>query len=158
MGMEIERKFLVHKTLWSTLKKPQGNYLKQGYIYSDLNKTIRIRTTNTQGFLTIKGKSSINGLSRSEFEYEIPKDEALVLLKQFTNTGIEKMRYKILFEGLYWEVDEFYGSNEGLIMAELELTSEAQSFSKPDWIQEEVTGDQRYYNSYLAEHPFKHWN
>ena len=157
MAIEIERKFIVNKELWEKVDKPAGNSLVQGYIHSDGNKTIRIRTANKKGFITIKGKSSADGLSRAEFEYEIPESDALELLNLFTDKAINKIRYKILFEGFIWEVDIFEGNNSGLIIAEIELQSEEQSFTKPDWIAQEVTGDIRFYNSYLINNPFINW-
>ena len=157
MPVEIERKFLVDHAQWNELSKPLPNYLIQGYLHSEPGKTIRVRATNDKGFITIKGKSSADGLSRSEFEYEIPKQEALELLANFTNKTIEKNRYEITFEGNVWEVDVFEGDNAGLIVAEIELESEEQSFEKPVWVREEVTSDFRYFNSALIEKPFKDW-
>ena len=157
MSIEIERKFLVNKQLWDSLEKPEGDYFQQGYLYSDSTKTIRVRATTHTGYITIKGASTADGLSRSEYEYEIPKNEALQLLKEFAPTSLEKTRYRILIDGLYWEVDVFEGLNSGLLLAELELTDEHQPYRRPDWILEEVTGDTRYYNSYLAQHPFSTW-
>jgi len=157
MAIEIERKFIVNKDLWGKIDKPAGNALVQGYIHSDEDKTIRIRTANKKGFITIKGKSSADGLSRAEFEYEIPESDALELLNSFTDKTINKIRYNIPFEGFIWEVDVFEGNNHGLIMAEIELQNELQSFTKPDWIAQEVTGDIRFYNSYLINNPFANW-
>lgn len=157
MALEIERKFLVDHLLWNALVKPTPNYFIQGYLHSEPGKTIRVRATNTKGFITIKGKSSADGLSRSEFEYEIPKEEAVELLKTFTKTTIEKNRYEIVFEDNVWEVDVFEGDNAGLIVAEIELESTEQTFTKPDWVREEVTSDFRYFNSALIEKPFKSW-
>ena len=157
MPVEIERKFLVDHAQWNELSKPLPNYLIQGYLHSEPGKTIRVRATNDKGFITIKGKSSADGLSRSEFEYEIPKTEAIELLANFTNKTIEKNRYEITFEGNIWEVDVFKGDNAGLIVAEIELKNKEQSFTKPDWVIEEVTSDFRYFNSALIENPFKNW-
>lgn len=157
MALEIERKFLVDHALWNALTKPTPNYLIQGYLHSEPGKTIRVRATNDKGFITIKGKSSADGLSRSEFEYEIPKQEAIELLSNFTKKTIEKNRYEIEFEGNVWEVDVFEGDNAGLIIAEIELESPDQSFIKPDWVRAEVTSDFRYFNSALIENPFKSW-
>jgi len=157
MALEIERKFLVDHVLWNALTKPTPNYLIQGYLHSEPGKTIRVRATNDKGFITIKGKSSADGLSRSEFEYEIPKQEAIELLSNFTKKTIEKNRYEIEFEGNVWEVDVFEGDNAGLIIAEIELESPDQSFIKPDWVRAEVTSDFRYFNSALIENPFKSW-
>ncbi len=157
MAIEIERKFLIDKTAWDAIKKPSPDYFIQGYMHSDAFKTIRVRATNNTGFITIKGKSSADGLSRSEFEYEIPKSEAMQLLFNFTEKTIEKNRFEISFEGNVWEVDVFEGLNEGLIVAEIELESPEQTFAKPDWVREEVTGDLKYFNSFLIDHPFKNW-
>lgn len=157
MAIEIERKFLVDHAQWAALAKPVPNYLIQGYLHSEPGKTIRVRATDNKGFITIKGKSSMDGASRSEFEYEIPKKEALELLQSFTTKTIEKNRYEILFEGNVWEVDVFEGTNAGLIVAEIELESTEQTFTKPDWVREEVTSDFRYFNSALIETPYKNW-
>lgn len=157
MALEIERKFLVDPAQWKALVKPKPNYFIQGYLHSEPGKTIRVRATDDKGFITIKGKSSADGLSRSEFEYEIPKKEALDLLDAFTQKTIEKNRYEIMVEGNVWEVDVFEGTNTGLIVAEIELESAEQSFTKPDWVREEVTSDFRYFNSALIEHPYTEW-
>jgi adenylate cyclase len=157
MAIEIERKFLVDHAEWNALAKPDPIYFIQGYLHSEPGKTIRVRATNNKGFITIKGKSSADGLSRSEFEYEIPKEEAVELLKTFTKKTIEKNRYEILFEGDVWEVDVFEGDNAGLIVAEIELESTEQTFKQPDWVREEVTSDFRYFNSALIDKPFKSW-
>jgi adenylate cyclase len=157
MALEIERKFLVDHAQWTALIKPEPNYLIQGYLHSEPGKTIRVRATNDKGFITIKGKSSADGLSRSEFEYEIPKQEALELLSKFTEKTIEKNRYEIEFGGNVWEVDVFEGANVGLIVAEIELQSAEQYFTKPDWVRAEVTSDFRYFNSALIESPFNSW-
>ncbi|ABG57480.1 CYTH domain-containing protein [Cytophaga hutchinsonii] len=157
MAIEIERKFLIDPIKWEALSKPSPDYLIQGYLHTEPGKTIRVRATNDKGFITIKGKSSADGLSRSEFEYEIPKAEAIELLSTFTKKTIEKNRYKISFGGNIWEVDVFEGANAGLIVAEVELESIEQPFEKPDWVREEVTSDFRYFNSALIENPFKSW-
>ncbi len=155
MGIEIERKFLVNQEIWNTLEKPEGEFYRQGYLLTDPTKTIRVRQTSEKGFLTIKGISV--GASRAEFEYEIPREEAKELLDQFSVSELSKIRYKILFENKLWEVDEFLGENEGLMVAEIELESEDETFSIPDWIGEEVTGEKKYYNSNLTQLPFKNW-
>src|SRR4051794_7005925 len=116
MNLEIERKFLVIKKTWDDLPKSQGEYFRQGYISTDPEKTIRVRLTETKAYLTIRGKNK--GISRQEFEYEIPTEDATELLNNFTSTCIEKIRYKIIYEGKVWEVDEFKGDNEGLMIAE----------------------------------------
>ena len=132
-----------------------ANFFRQGYVSVDPNKTIRVRSTNDKAFLTIKGKSE--GATRKEFEYEIPKVDALELLDHFSVSELSKKRYCLSVGGKTWEVDEFFGDNEGLPMAEIELLSEDESFEIPVWIGEEVTGDERYYNSKLTLHPFKFW-
>lgn len=155
MAVEIERKFLVHHELWNALDKPIPNFLKQGYLSTDPNKTLRVRATNDKGFITIKGKT--HGMSRLEFEYEIPKHEALALLENFTEQNIEKYRYLITHQDKTWEVDVFKGANEGLIVAEIELKSETEMFDKPTWVHTEVTDDPRYYNSRLSIEPYLSW-
>jgi adenylate cyclase len=155
MGVEIERKFLVDHEKWSKLAKPAGTHYRQGYLLNTNDKAIRVRTTDKQGFITFKGAAT--GISRKEFEYKIPIDEGTELLDIFAESEIEKTRFRIHFKGKLWEVDEFLGENEGLIMAEIELQSETEDFKLPDWITEEVSDDERYYNSYLSTHPFKSW-
>jgi adenylate cyclase len=155
MGIEIERKFLVDHEKWNKLSKPEGTHFRQGYLLNKDNKTIRIRTTDKQGFITFKGATE--GISRKEFEYKIPTEDGTELLDIFAKSEIEKIRFRIEFEGKLWEVDQFLGDNEGLIMAEIELQSETETFKQPDWIAKEVTDDERYYNSYLSIHPFKRW-
>lgn len=155
MALEIERKFLVDKSIWANTEKPRGNFIRQGYISADPNKTIRVRLTDEKAFLTIKGKSV--GATRAEFEYEIPQNDAKELLDNFSESELSKTRYKIDFGGKTWEVDVFEGNNEGLIVAEIELDSENEEFLKPDWIDVEVTDDVRYFNSNLTKKPFKNW-
>jgi adenylate cyclase len=155
MGLEIERKFLIEKDLWYAVKKPSGILIQQAYLVNEPEKVIRIRVADSSGYLTIKG-STINA-TRSEYEFPIPKTEALQIMDQFTKVRIDKTRYKIEFEGKTWEVDEFWGDNEGLIIAEIELKSEDEQFTKPSWIGTEVTKDHRYYNSCLSEHPYNTW-
>lgn len=156
MGIEIERKFLVNQEIWDELEKPVGEFYRQGYLLTDPTKTIRVRQTSNKGFLTIKGISV--GAKRAEFEYEIPTLEAKELLDQFSVSELSKIRYKILFENKLWEVDEFLGDNDGLMVAEIELQSEDETFRSPDWIGQEVTGEEKYYNSNLTQLPFKNWN
>lgn len=155
MPIEIERKFLVNHELWGKMVKPQGNHYRQGYLVAEAGMTIRVRVADDSGYITIKGATV--GVSRSEFEYEIPKEEAEELLDLFAVSELSKIRYKIEFAGKLWEVDEFLGENSGLLMAEIELTSEAEEFKLPDWIEMEVTGDQRYYNSNLSRNPYCKW-
>lgn len=155
MPTEIERKFLVEKSIWQKVEKNSGEMYRQGYLLTDPNKTIRVRQTSEKGFITIKGLSV--GATRPEFEYEIPFDDAKELLNQFAISELSKIRYKIIFEDKLWEVDEFLGDNLGLIVAEIELKSEDESFALPDWIDREVTSEQKYYNSNLTILPFKYW-
>jgi CYTH domain-containing protein len=155
MGLEIERKFLVNHTKWAAAEKPKREFYRQGYMLTDPNKTIRVRATDTKGFLTIKGKTQ--GATRVEFEYEIPKEEAIQLLEMFAVSDLTKYRYKVVFAEKMWEVDVFLGENEGLIVAEIELSSEYETFNLPDWAAEEVTAEKKYYNSNLSTLPFKHW-
>jgi adenylate cyclase len=156
MPKEIERKFLLNEAAWNALQKPAGVHYRQGYILSEESRTIRARVAGTKGYITLKGKAQ--GISRDEFEYEIPVHEAEEILTSFARNGTEKTRYRISNAGHIWEVDVFTGDNEGLIVAEIELGSEDETFAKPEWIAQEVTDDTRYYNSNLAVHPFKHWN
>jgi adenylate cyclase len=155
MGQEIERKFLVNHNKWKQIIKPKGQLYRQGYLLTDPNKTIRVRYTEEKGYLTIKGRSL--GITRPEFEYEIPLDEAKELLDKFAASELSKIRYLIEFENKKWEVDEFLGENKGLIVAEIELESETEVFHNPDWIATEVTGEDKYYNSNLTIQPFKNW-
>ena len=155
MGIEIERKFLVNHAHWEQLEKPVGEFYRQGYLLTDPQKTIRVRQTSDKGFLTIKGVSV--GATRSEYEYEIPFEEAKELLDQFAVAELSKVRYKIFLGNHIWEVDVFSGKNQGLIVAEIELKSEDETFDIPDWIDREVTGEERYYNSNLVTEPFEDW-
>ena len=154
MGIEIERKFLVKSDGWRKLGCAER--YAQGYLCSDRNRTVRVRTVGDKGFLTVKGRGS--GIAHPEYEYEIPYNEARTMLDELAEKPvIDKTRTKIPFAGFVWEVDEFFGDNEGLVMAEIELPSVDASFEKPEWIGEEVTGDPRYYNSMLARNPYKNW-
>lgn len=155
MGKEIERKFLVIKEKWNSFPKPKGIIFRQGYLLLDPQKTIRVRVTEQEGFITIKGKTE--GSTRSEFEYSIPREEAIELLDQFSVGELSKTRYKISIHGKLWEIDEFDGENKGLLMAEIELENEEESFEIPDFIGEEVTHEPRYYNANLVQHPFNNW-
>ena len=154
MGIEIERKFLLTSTSWKQLAP--GKSYRQGYLNSTKERTVRVRTIDDKGFLTIKGISV--GATRVEYEYEIPVADAQHLLDDLCEKPlIEKNRYKITHAGFVWEVDEFFGENMGLIVAEIELESEDQSFEKPEWVGEEVTGDPRYFNSSLIKEPYTQW-
>lgn len=155
MAVEIERKFLVDRQLWSSQVPEKSRQLRQAYLSDDPDKTIRVRTAGEQGYLTIKGRAK--GISRQEFEWEIPLEEAHELINNFAAQVVEKVRHYITYKGKLWEVDEFRGLNEGLLVAEIELTSEEETFEKPDWLQEEVTHDPRYLNAKLAKHPFQQW-
>lgn len=155
MGIEIERKFLVKKENWNELEKPRGENFRQGYLLTDPKKTIRVRQTSDKGFLTIKGISV--GATRAEYEYEIPFVEAQELLDQFAVSELSKIRYKISVDHHIWEVDVFLGENEGLIVAEIELKTEDESFKTPDWIAQEVTAEEKYFNSNLTLNPYKNW-
>ena len=156
MGIEIERKFLVDHVRWEELEKSLGEFYRQGYLLTDPQKTIRIRQTSDKGFLTIKGISV--GAVRAEYEYEIPFDEAKELLDQFSVAELSKMRYKIPIGNHIWEVDVFSGKNIRLIVAEIELKSEDETFDLPDWIDREVTGEEKYYNSNLVLEPYSDWS
>ena len=154
MGKAIERKFLVRGDVWRSLAK--GTAYRQGYLNSAKERTVRIRTIDAKAFLTIKGLTV--GATRSEYEYEIPLADCDAMLDALAEKPIiEKKRYKIPFKGLTWEIDEFFGENDGLIVAEVELKSETQIFEKPEWVGEEVTADPRYFNSNLIKHPFTKW-
>ncbi|MFI5160957.1 MAG: CYTH domain-containing protein [Sphingobacteriales bacterium] len=155
MGVEIERKFLIDQEKWNAIAKPGGIAYRQGYILSDKEHTVRVRVSDKKGFLNLKSKSS--NMSRDEYEYEIPLQDGLEILRAFTTNGTEKIRYNIPFEGKLWEVDEFLGDNMGLIVAEIELQREDEQFVKPDWVTTEVTDDGRYTNAALAKCPFKDW-
>lgn len=152
MAIEIERKFLVVNDAW---RSAPAVYFCQGYLNRNSERTVRVRIAGTDGYLTIKGVS--NGASRAEFEYDIPVADAKELLHMCDGPLIEKYRRKITHEGMLWEVDEFLGDNEGLVVAEIELVSEEQLFAKPDWVGVEVTADTRYYNSNLSMMPYKRW-
>ena len=152
MGIEIERKFLVTGHAW---RNTSGVLFRQGYLNRDKARTVRVRIAGESAFLTIKGQST--GATRAEFEYPVPLGDAQALLALCDGPLIEKTRYRVQHGEHCWEVDEFAGDNAGLVVAELELASEDEAFTKPDWLGEEVTHDARYFNSNLATHPFSHW-
>ena len=154
--IEIERKFLVTSQAFKKEAFAQSQ-IAQGYLSSILERTVRVRIKGDKGFLTIKGASNESGLSRFEWEKEIPVVEATALLKLCEKGVIDKTRFEVKIGNHIFEVDEFYGENEGLIIAEIELQSESETFEKPDWIGKEVTTDKRYYNSCLSQHPFRDW-
>lgn len=155
MALEIERKFLVHHELWHALAKPDGVVFRQGYILTDPHKTIRVRLAAGKGYLNIKGLTT--GATRLEYEYEIPGPEAAELLDHFAVTELTKTRYTLSYKKKTWEVDEFSGSNAGLIVAEIELQSEDENFELPEWTDREVTDDARYYNTNLTLNPYCNW-
>ncbi|MFH0733230.1 MAG: CYTH domain-containing protein [bacterium] len=154
MAKEIERKYLIKSDEWKALAK--GKYYKQGYLSTIKERVVRVRTIADKGFLTIKGVTV--GVTRAEFEYEIPAEEANMMLDNLCEKPIiEKFRAKIEYAGLIWEIDEFHGENEGLTIAEVELTDENQKIELPTWIGEEVSGDPRYFNSNLIKNPYTKW-
>jgi Uncharacterized protein conserved in bacteria len=155
MALEIERKFLVKGEYKHLASKSYR--IAQGYLSTASGRTVRIRIKNDKGFITIKGKRSKSGLSRYEWEKEIPLHEAQELLQLCIPTIIDKTRYEVIFEGQTFEVDEFYGENEGLTVAELELSTEDTTFTKPTWLGEEVTQQKCYNNSFLSKLPFSKW-
>jgi CYTH domain-containing protein len=153
MGTEIERKFLVKEGPW---REAAAETYRQGYLSTVKERTVRVRTINDKGYLTVKGVSV--GASRLEFEYEIPVADAEQLLDNLCEKPlIEKQRYKLDHGGLTWEIDVFFGDNEGLIVAEVELQSEDQVFERPGWVVDEVTSDPRYYNANLISNPYSNW-
>ena len=155
-GFEIERKFLVKDGRYKELAFASSR-IRQGYICSGHGRTVRVRIRDAHGYLTIKGPSTNGGLSRYEFEKEITLDEAEHLMALCEPGLIDKTRYLVKSGAHTFEVDEFYGENEGLVIAEVELGSEEEPYEKPDFIGEEVTGDKRYYNSHLRVNPYSLW-
>ena len=154
MGKEIERKFLVIGEAWRELA--QGTLYRQGYLNSAKERTVRVRTVGDRAFLTIKGLTV--GASRVEYEYEIPFEDGNFLLDNLAEKPIiEKKRYRIPQGKFVWEIDEFFGENQGLVVAEIELESEDEAFDRPEWAGQEVTGDPRYFNSNLIRHPYTRW-
>jgi adenylate cyclase len=154
MGQEIERKFLVAGDAWRSLG--QATRYRQGYLSTVKERTVRVRTIGDKGYLTIKGVSK--GIARAEFEYEIPFDDANTLLDDLCERPlIEKDRYKIPHGDHTWEVDEFFGDNAGLVVAEVELESEDQPLERPEWIGKEVSDDPRYFNANLIANPYRNW-
>jgi adenylate cyclase len=150
---EIERKFLIKEELWKPVEA--GTKMQQGYLSVDSERVVRVRVAGEKAFLTVKGK--VTGIVRTELEYEIPKNEAEVLLNMCLNSIVEKTRYKEKIGNLIWEIDVFEGNNKGLIMAEVELENENQEVDLPIWIKEEVSHDRRYFNSWLSRNPFSSW-
>ena len=153
---EIERKFLVTSTEFLS-ESIQSNRIVQGYLNSNPERTVRIRIKGTQGFITIKGKGNESGTTRFEWEKEIEVTEAEQLLLLCEDGVIDKVRYEIPSGKHLYEVDVFEGDNKGLIIAEIELNDENESFEKPNWLGVEVTGDDRYYNASISMNPYKNW-
>jgi adenylate cyclase len=154
MGQEIERKFKVIGDTWRSLGT--GSLYRQGYIPTVDERTVRVRLVGEQGYLTLKGPAT--GMVRPEFEYPIPAQDAIEILDTLcTPPLIEKIRYRVPIQDLTWEIDEFLGTNSGLILAEVELTHASQALDLPPWVGEEVTDDPRYFNVNLAQHPFQTW-
>ncbi len=154
MPTEIERKFLVNADKWADVIKDTHS-IEQGYIVNTVKKTVRVRIYDDKGFITIKGKTK--DITRPEFEYEIPLQDAKCLLSNFCNATIKKLRHKVNYRNNTWEVDEFLEANKGLLVAEIELETAGQKFDSPEWLNEEVSHDKRYYNAYLVRHPFTRW-
>jgi len=155
MGVEIEKKFLLANDAWRGLDA--GKMYRQGYLNSAKGRTVRVRTVEDRGYLTIKGPA-VGGI-RPEYEYEIPLADAVTMLQTLClRPPIEKRRYRIGFQGFVWEVDEFFGDNQGLVLAEIELPAPDQPFAKPPWIGREVTSDPRYANAALSRRPYRLWN
>jgi len=155
MAVEIERKFLVNNDLWRKQVKSSSD-LQQAYISNQTNATVRVRIADDTAYLTIKGPTK--GISRDEFEYNIPVDDARQMVGlRHAGVVIEKTRYKVACGDHVWDLDIFYGKNLGLEVAEVELKSEAEEFELPEWVGAEVTGDRRYSNSRLSEEPYCNW-
>lgn len=154
MAVEIERKFLVIAN--SYRNNARGLFCKQGYLSAEPNCTVRVRILGDKGFITIKGATK--GFSRSEFEYEVPQDDAKQMLDELCiKPLIEKHRYTVKISGLVWDIDEFHSQNEGLVIAEVRLDSESQLFSLPDWVGRDVSDDVRYLNVNLVKNPYCNW-
>ncbi len=156
MHIETERKFLVNDDSYKEMET-ECHRLTQGYICREKGRTVRVRLWDDRAYLTIKGAGSASGMSRYEWEKEIPVDEARGLMALCREGIIDKTRYIVPFGGHDFEVDEFHGDNAGLVMAEIELENESEPFGRPGWLGKEVTGDRRYYNSMLTLHPFSEW-
>ena len=153
---EIERKFLVTSTAFK--EEPHTSYrIEQGFLNTDPDRTVRVRIKRNTGFITVKGIGNASGTTRFEWEREIPVNEAEQLLELCEAGSIEKIRYEIPVDQHMFEVDVFSGANQGLILAEIELTEENECFKKPNWLGKEVTGDKKYYNSQLSKNPFSEW-
>jgi len=156
LSLEIERKFLVNSEAFIKEVSSKSRIV-QGFLTKDPNRVVRVRIKGDEGFITIKGISNENGTTRFEWEKRISINEAESLLKLCLPGIIDKNRYEIVVGKHVYEVDIFKGDNEGLVIAEVELENENESFEKPSWLGKEVTGDSKYYNSQLSEHPYKNW-
>ena len=154
MGLEIERKFLVKNDSWKK-ESEEGIHITQGYLNSTVERTVRVRIQGNKGVITIKGKNQ--NLTRKEFEYQIPLNDARNLLDLCENPIIEKTRFLLSSNNNTWEIDVFEGLNDGLILAEIELKSEEDTFDIPSWLGEEVSLDKKYYNSSLIANPYANW-
>ena len=154
--IEIERKFLITSNAFKT-EAFKNARITQGFLNTDKERTVRVRLKGDLGFITVKGVSTNNGLSRFEWEKEISKQDAKSLLKLCEPTIIDKIRYEVKAENHIFEIDEFFGENEGLVIAEIELEDENETFKKPKWLGNEVTGSIKYYNSQLSKQPFNSW-
>lgn len=155
MALEIEHKYLVDANSWKSAARQGSARIVQGYISRGNGHTVRVRIKGENAFLTVKGPSE--GATRAEFEYNIPVKDAEEMLELFCRSRIEKVRYEVKIGDHLWEVDEFEGANTGLILAEIELSSEDEPYEKPDWVTEEVTYDFRYSNAHLSETPYNSW-
>lgn len=155
MAQEIEKKFLVAGEFKESAKK--ATRITQGYLSSVPERTVRVRVKGDKGYITVKGIGNDSGASRFEWEKEIPVEDVRDLLKICESGVIDKTRYLVDCDGHTFEVDEFYGDNEGLVVAEVELSDENEAFTRPSWLGEEVTGDKKYYNSMLMKNPYKNW-
>lgn len=154
--VEIERKFLVKNDSFIKLATSK-HMIAQGYLNSNPDRTVRIRIMGESGFLTIKGRGNDSGMTRFEWETELSLTEARPLLALCESGMVEKIRYNVPVGKHIFEVDVFSGENEGLVIAEIELSSEEENFAHPDWLGKEVTADERFYNAYLSQNPFKNW-
>lgn len=150
---EIERKFLVDTDKWKPVS--EGKRIVQGYLSTDKQRVVRVRTKGNKAYLTIKGAGK--GIVRPEFEYEIPVNDALQLLQLSMDSPIEKTRYTEMYGGKLWEIDVFENANKGLVLAEVELQHENERVELPEWVGEEVSLDKRYFNAWLSQHPFTNW-
>jgi CYTH domain-containing protein len=156
MATEIERKFLIKSDAWRNVVSAPSVHIRQGYLSSVKERTVRVRVADQEAFLTVKGVNV--GASRSEYEYAIPLADAEAMLDSLCEPPqIDKTRHRVKHEGIMIEIDEFHGKNAGLILAEVELTDEKQHFAHPDWLGREVTDDPRYFNSNLAQTPVSEW-